>query len=149
MFNVQQAANLNKVVCQAFPNPGTRLDAFTLATAYAIARGLPMPSTAVDSPDNYFMTTAMTGLYLLIDNINDAVLLDRHAARAAVKSFWMVRYHSLYPSEWEPESGYDFFCTTSRVPVYFTAQQFSLLSENKQGIWSIVSHLNKLFAEAK
>ena len=149
MINTQQAVELNNAVIRQFPNPGTRLSAITLASAFAIARGLPMPSSPVDNPDNYFLTTSSLGLIQLIDNINEACIIDRHAARAAVKSFWMVRYYSLFPAEWVPEDGYDFFCSVSKVPAYFTKEQYALLCENKTAVLSVADTLTKIFVAAK
>ena len=149
MINTQQAVELNNAVMRQFPNPGTRLSAFTLATAFSIARGLPMPSTPVDNPDNYFLTTSSLGLIQLIDNVNEVCVIDRHAARAAVKSFWMVRYHALFPAAWVPEDGYDFFCSVSKVPAYFTKEQYALLCENKAAVLRVADALTQVFAGAK
>lgn len=149
MFTAQQNSELATLVTRTFTNPGTRLDAFTLATAYAISRDLPLPSSEVDNPELYFTNSASLGLQQLIDHINDAVLIDRHAARAAVKAFWMVRYNNVFPADWQPDSEYDFFCSNSCVPQYFTKGQFVILNDNKQGVRTIALHLKRLFAECK
>lgn len=68
------------------------------AIAQAIANCLPLPSSPVENVENYYLMSLKTDASFKLGEFNEAVILDGQEAIEAIRSFWMLRYATLYPN---------------------------------------------------
>ena len=71
----------------------------SLAIGLAISRTIPLPSSAVQEPDDFF-NNSLQDTRRLISLFNENVIFDMWEAEQIVRAIWMVRYNAMYPRQY-------------------------------------------------
>lgn len=85
---------------QLAPEDATRRGTLiALAIGLALSRTIPLPSSAVQEPDDFF-NTSLQQTRCLISCFNENAVFDMREAEQAVRAIWMVRYNAMYPRQY-------------------------------------------------
>jgi len=148
MFVSQKMAPFAEAVQKCFTDLATRSDLVMHTVAWTIAKDLPLPSAPVADTTLHFNNTSGLGVMELIGQINEVVVFDVREARELVRSYWMVRYHTLFPSVAPGHIPvFDFFCGASQVGRYFTREQHAFLAKHSTEIYRVSDCLSACFKE--
>lgn len=75
------------------------------AIAWAIAKKLTLPTTAVENIDSYFKMTNLLVVMAKISKLNEFVILNTENITDLVRKFYITRYYTLNPPDlcWCPD----------------------------------------------
>lgn len=148
MFTTTKLNPFVEAVQKCFINLARRNELVTYAVSWTLARELPLPSAPVDDPLLHFNSTSGLGIMSTISQINEVIIFDVREARELVRSFWMVRYHTLFPQVPDGIAPiFDFFCGAGQVGRYFTKEQHQFLAENSIAIYRVSEVLDACMKE--
>ncbi len=71
--------------------------AVSIALGISISRMLPLPSTAIDSPDMHYSGALVHTANLIISEFNENIVVDVDLVTQTARSYWMIRYTCAHP----------------------------------------------------
>lgn len=77
---------------QAAPQQATRTHALTAIVATIAAYKLPIPSSAVERPSDFYIQNCLRPVEMFVGTVNEQIILDANAAMAMAKAIWESRY---------------------------------------------------------
>jgi len=147
-MNVQYLSLSNKLAtCGVAPIDQPCVAAY--AVAQAIAYFLPMPTSCVDDPTNYYRMNLALDAKAKVSCFNECVGLNAQECLDAVQKLWMLRYNTLYPfsfSQFMPAQ-YGYFDTIMGVGLVIDEETHSFVNKYKEQTLELFKMAYKLLEE--
>ena len=118
--------------------------------ALAVASTLPLPSSAVISPDEFFNLQVSGLVNAPLSDINENCILDMKQAVEFTRQFWMLRYAMVFPGSqytFAENSPYGFFDTILGVNLYVGPAGHEFMNLNKDAIYKVTRTTLQLMKE--
>lgn len=78
-----------------YPEANTQ-EAISVVLAHALAYNLPLPTSEVDSPNNHFINTFLSGVEETVGALNEYYILDIDPILHLTRELWITRYNAVY-----------------------------------------------------
>lgn len=109
-----------------------------LAIAIGMSLGcqLPLPSSEVADPAEYYATHVERPVASIVSSFNEQTILDVKYAAIMAKNFWMQRYDVAHRC---PRLGMtsDFFASLYSISAYFSVNEVELMNEQHYNIANV------------
>ena len=89
--------SLNTRVQEALPDVTCRGLVLAAAVGISLSRNLPLPSSVVEDPTNYYNMQCLGSVKDSVGNINENLVLDCKGAMEWTRNLWLVRYYAAHP----------------------------------------------------
>lgn len=119
----------------------------TLAVGFSVARATNLPSSQVDFVNDYYTDQVSSQINEKIFSFNEQLVLDTEYCGQIAKSYWMIRYNTLYPNlsiGLLSTSEYDIYCTLSGVNIQVSLDDYNFTNEYKLILITLINFLLKI-----
>lgn len=141
-----QVIELKKLLDASFEHIEDRKKTLALAVSIAVARHLQIPTSLVESANQYFTTTLTKEVSGKIYQINEQIVFDTDLAISNCRAYWMIRYFTVYPESLSlvVSDDFDFYCKLAGVDKFISIEDYKYANENKIVLSQLVNKLKGL-----
>jgi hypothetical protein len=123
-------------------DPAQRADVLSTAVAMAASRLGGLPSEAVANPGSHYNMYVSTPIRNRAGAINEEIVFSLKDALNQARQFWMLRYYSAHPAQYQPEgTDYGFFDTLMGVPQFVDPKLHSFANEHKRALFRLANQI--------
>lgn len=148
MLNIN-ILELKQLVDSRTTDPTTSKQLLAIALGVCIARKSAMPKEEVNGVTSYYNDQVLIEHREGVYKFNESIVIDADLAMQTARSFWLVRYNSIYPDfsiSLMTTTDYDFFCRATSVDLWFSPDQYKFANENKESLVLLVNAINKVLS---
>lgn len=141
----QLYAQLYDNVSGLVDDPAARSDVLSTAIAMAVSRLGGLPSEAVANPGSHYNMYVSTPARNRAGQINEEIVFSLKDALNQARQFWMLRYYSAHPAQYQPESSdYGFYDTLMGVPQFIDPKLHSFANEHKKALFRLANQITSI-----
>lgn len=116
--------------------------------AMAVARALPLPSAAAETPGQYYNFNNLQLAKELICQFNEQVVFNTAEALEETREFWMLRYSAAHPSDLPVyDLGVGFYDNLAGVPRWVDRESHQFNNTYKAELFAIQMIASSVIAE--
>lgn len=120
----------------------TRIAAAAVAVATAYCQ--PVPSTPVESPEQYYIETCTPFAKGEIGEYNEEAVIDVSSALNLTHKFWLLRYNSVHQAALTPPKKGAFLMGLTGASRFFSDEEVQFLNEYSDEIFIISLSIEKV-----
>lgn len=115
-------------------DPTARVDVLTTAIALAVSREVPLPSSPVATPSNYYNLQCLAQVMRFLDALNENCQFDLKCATNEVRQLWMIRYNAAHPANLPMASDVGFIDTIVGANIVIDKDLLCFANQHKEAI---------------
>lgn len=137
---------VNGIAGRQLGDPMERPAALAAAVALTVARRIPVPSSEVEDPEQYYILTVLPQVRSYLSDANEAMLLDLNKALDVAKMIWMVRVTAAFPQTKRSLNPiYGFFDTIVGTGNFVDNETHEMVNKYKTQILMLADEIEKVF----
>ena len=121
--------------------------AISIALGIAVARMLPLPSTAMDSVTTHYSGTLVHTANLIISEFNENIVIDVDLVSQTTRSYWMIRYTCAHPDIDMPilsMGEFGFISKINNVSKFINIDTYKFCDTNSELMVVLVNRITRL-----
>lgn len=139
--------NLQSFLREKIKDISINKKATSIALGIAIARMLPLPSTAIDSADMHYSGSLIHTANLIVSEFNENIVIDIDLVTQTTRSYWMIRYTCAHPDIDLPilsVGEFGFISKISNVSRYINLETYKFCDTNSELMVVLVNRISKI-----
>ncbi len=141
----QDVLNIKEILNKYTENTDDRKKILSIAVGITAGRSVELPEKSVPIPNEYYRSDKERAIKDYIYSVNEQIILNTDFAISVARSYWMIRYYSVYPDPINMivSEDFDFYCKLSSVDRYVCIEDYKYCNEHKLVLLEIINKLNK------
>ncbi len=91
--------NLTNFAQERLGDPSIVKKALSIALGIALSRSIQLPSSAVESAENYYIDSVAVQVGHMAADFNEQTIVDLDLAVQTARAYWLIRYNTAFPAE--------------------------------------------------